>query len=269
MDRPNTFLTTPISILIGSLLISISILMHGGIIKITAKTAPAVAGVTASAQPAAQQPAQPTPATLSDIKNVFAKSAIKFGNADQKLVVIEVADPSCPYCHIAAGKNPELNKQAGSQFTLVSDGGSYLAPVPEIKKLLDEGKAAFAWIYSPGHGNGEMGTKAMYCAFEQNKFWEVHDLLMTSKGYDQINNTVKNDKSKAGELAAFLATVSDQTSMKACLESGKYDNRLAQDISLAQGIGISGTPGFYFNATPFKGAYSYKDMESAVKSALN
>ncbi len=266
MDRPNSFLTTPVSILLGSSIIAISILMHGGIVKIGAKT---TAQPVASAQPSAQQPAEPPAATLDDVKNVFSKSAIKFGDVNSKLIVVEVADPSCPYCHIAAGKNPELNKQAGSQFTLVADGGTYIAPVPEVAKLVKEGKASFAWIYTPGHGNGEMGTKAMYCAFEQNKFWEVHDLLMTSKGYDLLNNTIKNDKAKSGELADFLQPVFDQAGMKACLESDKYDNRLKEDTSLAAGIGITGTPGFYFNNTPFRGAYSYKDMESVVKSALN
>lgn len=266
MDHPKSFLTTPVSVLLGSFIIAIAILIHGGIIKLGPKTT--AVQPAASAQPNAQQPTQPA-ATLADVKNAFTKSAIKFGDANRKLIVVEVADPSCPYCHIAAGKNPELNKQAGSQFTLVSDGGTYVAPVIEIKKLLDEGKASFAWIYTSGHGNGEMGTKAMYCAFEQNKFWEVHDLLMTSKGYDLLNNTIKNDKAKSGELAAFLENVSDQTSLKVCLEGEKYDARLQEDTALATSLGITGTPGFYFNETAFRGAYSYKDMESAVQSALN
>jgi protein-disulfide isomerase len=108
----------------------------------------------------------------------------------------------------------------------------------------------------------------MYCAFEKEKFWEVHDLLMTNAGYDLLNNTVKNDKTKSAELAEFLAPVFDATQMKACLESGKYDNRISQDTQLASGIGISGTPGFYVNETNFAGAYSWKDMESAVNKAL-
>lgn len=268
MDRPNTFLTTPMAILLGSLVIAVAILMQGGVIKINPKVSggQAVAPV-ASPAPAQQAPQQPK-ATLVQVKDAFNKSLIKFGDSNKKLTIIEVADPSCPFCHIAAGKNPELNKQVGARFTLVSDGGSYVAPVPEIQKLVSEGKAAFAWIYTPGHGAGEMGTKAMYCAFEKGKFWEVHDLLMNSKGYDLLNNQVKNDKTKSGDIASFLQPVFDSVAMKQCLDSGKYDKRLQDDVSLAQSLGISGTPGFYLNDTSFSGAYSYKDMESVVKTAL-
>lgn len=267
MEKPQPFLSISNAIIIGSLMISISILLSGGIIKIGAKKPAAQAAAPAaspSAQPAAQQPT----VTLAQVKDVFAKSQIKFGDAGKKLVIVEAADPSCPYCHIAAGKNPELNKQAGSRFTLVSDGGTYVAPVPEFLKLVTEDKAAFAWVYTPGHGNGEMGTKALYCANEKGKFWEVHDLLMSSKGYDLLNNTVKNDKTKSSDLADFLKPVFDSASMKACLDSGKYDKRLQDDIALATSLGISGTPGFYLNEKLFAGAYNYTDMEPTVKSAL-
>ncbi|MCL4366328.1 thioredoxin domain-containing protein [Patescibacteria group bacterium] len=267
--KPQSFLTVPNAIIIGSLIISVSILIAGGVIKIgpkaTAKQADAPAPSPAAQQQAAQQPPA---ATLAQVKDVFTKSQIKFGDVNKKLIVVEAADPSCPFCQVAAGKNPELNKQIGSRFTLVSDGGSYVAPVPEIQKLVNDGKAAFAWIYTPGHGNGEMGTKALYCAFEKGKFWEVHDMLMNAQGYDLLNNKVKNDKSKSGDVAEFLQPVFDPTSMKQCLDSGKYDSRLTADISLAQSLGISGTPGFYFNTTQYISHNSYKDMESATKSAL-
>ncbi len=268
MDHPKSFLTIPKAIILGSVLISISILVSGGVIKIGSKTTGAkTAAAQPSAAPTQQAPQQPT-VTLDQVKNAFSKSLVKFGDQNSKLVIIEVADPSCPYCSAAAGKNPELNKQIGPQFKLVADGGNYIAPVPELAKLVKEGKAAFAWIYTPGHGNGEMGTKAFYCAFEKNKFWEAHDLLMSSSGYDLLNNKIKNDKTKSTDLADFLQSVVDPAFMKQCLDSGKYDSKLNDDVALATTLGITGTPGFYLNITPFLGAYNYKDMESAVKTAL-
>lgn len=271
MEKPQPFLSIPNAIIVGSLIISISILISGGIIKIGSRTTGTQANtatVSPSAQPAAQQASPQPTVTLAQVKEVFNKSQVKLGDVNGKLVVIEAADPSCPFCHVAAGKNPELNKQIGSRFTLVADGGTYVAPVPELKKLVDDGKAAFAWIYTPGHGNGEMGAKALYCANEKGKFWEVHDLLMSSKGYDLLNNQVKNDKTKSGDMADFLSGVFDSATMKTCLDSGKYDSRLTEDVALAQSLGISGTPGFYLNNKGFAGAYSYKDMESTVKTAL-
>ncbi len=249
------------SFLIGSLYTKVQYLEKG------AKPANVAGDATGTAQAQQQAPAKPS-VTLDQIKNVYKEAIVKFGDTGSKVLFVEVADPSCPYCQIAAGKNPELNKQAGERFTLVSNGGTYVPPVEEMKKLVDAGKAAFAWVYTPGHGNGEMGTKAMYCGFEKGKFWEVHDKLMTSEGYDLLNNTIKNDKTKSQELADFLKPVFDAGQMKSCLDSGKYEGQLSKDITLASGIGISGTPGFYVNTTNFAGAYSWTDMEPAVNQAL-
>ena len=215
-------------------------------------------------QPAAVKPA----VGMDQIRDAFDEAFIKFGDTNKKVVFIEVSDPSCPYCQIAGGKNGELNKEAGARFTLVADGGTYVAPVTEMRKLVDSGEAAFAMIYKNGHGAGEMAMKALYCAYEQGKFWEANDLIMSSAGYDLVNNTVKNDKTKSGVLADFLSSVVNKNDMKTCLDSGKYDNQLKADSSTATSIGVNGTPGFYVNETNFSGAYSYADMESVVKAAL-
>ncbi len=274
MERSNSFLTTPLAILLSSFVISVAILIHGGAIKLggTIPQTPSQVGqqqVTQQqpSQPAtaAAQPQAPTTVTLDTIKALFNSKNIVFGDKNSKNLLVEVADPSCPYCHVASGHNASLNKQMGSQFTLVSDGGSYIPPVPEMKKLVDSGKAAFVWIYTPGHGNGEMGTKALYCANEKGKFWEVHDKLMSSEGYDLLNTQVKNDKSKSQEVANFLSDVFNTADMKACLDSGKYDAKLTEDIATARSLGVNGTPGFYINTSNFAGAYSWKDMQSSVQ----
>ena len=213
------------------------------------------------------QPAQ-VEVTQDQLKTLFDNEVIKFGDKDSKLILVEVADPSCPYCHVAAGLNPELNAQVGDRFKLVSDGGTYLAPVPEIRKLVDEGKASFVYIYQNGHGNGEMGQKALYCAYDQEKFWEAQDLLMTNEGYNLLNNTVKNDKAQAQKLADFLKSAVNATELKSCLESGKYDERLVNEKALANSLGAGGTPAFFINTQVFSGAYSWSDMKSAADAAL-
>ena len=223
---------------------------------------------TEAGQQAAQQQPQQVAVTMDQIKALFSKDAVVFGKTNSKLLFVEVSDPSCPYCHIAAGKNPELNAQVGERFKMVADGGTYQAPVVEMKKLVDQGKAAMVWIYQNGHGNGEMASKALYCANEKGKYWEAHDLLMSAKGYDLINNTIKNDKTKSGELAAFLATAVNTSDMKTCLDSGKYDAKLQSDQALAGSLGVTGTPGFFVNTTNFAGAYSFADMKTAVDAAL-
>jgi len=220
---------------------------------------------TATAAPAA--PTQ-TAVTMDQVKQAFNKATIKIGDANKKLILLEIGDPSCPYCHVAGGKNSELNKQMGAQFLLKADGGTYVAPVIEMRKLVDSGKAAFAYIYTPGHNNGEMAMKAMYCAQEKGKFWQAHDLLMTNDGYNLQNTTVKNDKAQSQVVADFLKSAVNPTDMKKCLDSGKYDSVLTSEVALASSLGVSGTPGFFVNSTLFAGAYNWTDMQSAADAAL-
>jgi len=236
-------------------------------IKFLEQGAPSGGNTAAQAQQAAaggQQPAA-TQVTTQQLKDIFNKKVIKFGNANSKNLIVEFADPSCPYCHVAGGLNPELNNQIGPQFKLVADGGDYVAPVLEIKKLVDSGNAGFAWVFTPGHGNGEVGARALYCAYDEGKFWQAHDLLMTSKGYDLMNTTVKNDMSQVDKVIAFVAPAVNSSKFVSCMKNDTYKTRMGEETTLASSYGVQGTPGFFVNTTRFDGAYNWTDMKSAVK----
>jgi len=144
-----------------------------------------------------------------------------------------------------------------------------LPPVPQMKKMVEEGKAGMVMIYTSGHGNGEMGMLALYCAQDMGRFWQVHDMLYSKAGYSLLNDVVKNERAKSGVLAEFLKPAADSKQLQDCLDSGKYSNRLSADIKLASSLGVSGTPGFFVNEKLFAGAYSWKDMEPDVTKALN
>ncbi len=216
----------------------------------------------------AQQPAA-TNVTIDQIKGLWNKDLVKFGDASRKVLFVEIGDPSCPYCHAATGENHTIySALGGSSFKLVADGGSYVAPITEMRKLVDNNQASFVYVYYPGHGNGEMGMKAMYCANEKGKFWAAHDLLMSSSGYDLMNTTIKNDKTQSQALANFLKNAVDASFLKSCLDSGKYDARLASDMAVAGNLNVRGTPGFFVNATSYPGAYAWSDIKSTVDAAL-
>lgn len=217
-----------------------------------------------------QQPEQQPQTTISldTVKSLFKEGYIQFGNPSRKVLFVEISDPSCPFCHIAGGKNPELSKEVNSRFQYVTDGGTYTPPVTEIRKLVDENKASYVMVYGNGHGNGILATQAMYCAFENGKFWEVHDRLMTNDAYNLINNEVKNDKQNIPKLVDFLANEIDSTFLTDCLTSEKYAETLKRDEKIGPQLGFNGTPHFLVNTTIFAGAQDFKDMESAVKTAL-
>jgi len=256
----------PISLLLSAIVLSAGLFFGLNNIATSLKNGIMVGGTTTTTDPSQETAVN---VTLDQIKALFNDNNIAFGSPDNKVLFVEFGDPSCPYCHIAGGKNPELNKQVGAQFTLVADGGTYVAPVEEMRKLVDSGQASFVWLYTNGHGNGELATQAQYCAHEKGKFWEVHDLLMTNAGYNLINDTVRNDVANAGKLADFLKSAVDPSEMKSCLESGKYAGRIAEDQATGSSLGVRGTPNFFVNTMNYGGAYSYNDMKATVEAYLN
>jgi len=228
------------------------------------------ANTTANVQPTKVtiQPKK-SAASLDKIKEVFNKSVIKFGDPNSKVIFIEISDPSCPFCSAASGTNEIIYQTLRREaLKLTSIGGTYVAPVEEMKKLVDDGKASYALLYRNGHGSGEMGMKALYCAFELGKFWPVNDLIMNNDGYNLLNTTVKNDKNKVEDLVAFLKNVVDQNKLRLCLKSGKYDTRLQEDETLGNSLDLGGTPNFYVNNMLFEGAYSFTDIKPTVDSFL-
>jgi len=245
------------------LIVILNIFLTIKVFNLEKKIAPFVAQ-----QQAQQQAQQPKEIKIDDVKKLFTKGFIHFGDASKKLLFVEVSDPSCPFCHIAGGLNPQLAAQVGERFKYQSDGGSYIPPLPEIKKLVDQGKASFAFLYSNGHGNGILAAQALYCAYEKGKFWEVHDKLMTNEGYNLLNQQVTNDKTKIPDLVNFLANEIDSNFLTECLKSGKYENSLARDQQLSPSLGFQGTPHFLINTQMFQGAYSFSDMKPVVNKYL-
>lgn len=256
------------------------------------QTIAAGSGKTAGTQQPAAQP-QVVQINTQQLKDVFSKNVIKFGNANSRLLAIEVADPSCPFCHVAAGLSPNVSSQMdpAGRFKVVSQGGTYTAPVQEIQKLVDQGKASFAWIYSPGHGAGELATTVLYCAQDQGKFWPVHNKLMTDEGYGLMNNKpLKFDPSQVeaatykkvtdGDIANMVNFVANTGvnagQLKDCVMSRKYVTHLQDDVVIASSLGVRGTPGFFVNTTNFAGAFGWGDvipgttvsMKSLVDAAL-
>lgn len=252
-----------IALVVGSYLLGVYKTRTEYLEKASANTVAAVGQPAQAAQPT------PKPIDMAKVNSLVAdKSNLVFGNRDAKLKFIEFSDPSCPYCHVAAGLNPELSKQMNPRFVPVADGGSYQPPVVEIKKLVDAGKASLTWIYTPGHGNGELGTLALYCANEQGKFFEAHDKIMTNAGYTLMNEKIKNDRTKFGEIANFLKGSLDTAKLKSCLDSKKYEARISSDPQIASGFGYGATPTFFINDKAVEGASSWDEAFKTIVEPL-
>ena len=250
-EKYNTFF----AIIIGAFLI-------GGAIILTKSTPKNIA----PNQQAGQKAPSDAPIAADVYKTLIADDRIVLGNKTSKNVVIEISDPSCPFCHFASGKNPDLVKQSGRNDYLSTEfGGTYVAPVPEFEKLSKSGDIAYVYSYGNGHGNGRLAAEALYCAHARDGFWAVHDKLMSGPGYTMVNDTVKNDRTQSATLAKFLGNEIDETFMTECLSSAKYESRINRDIAENSKLQFAGTPHFVINGNIVRGAADFPSMKGFIK----
>ena len=84
------------------------------------------------------------PIDMAQVDALFAnESNLVFGGKMPRLNLLSSRTLSCPFCHVAAGLNPGIIQGGKSTICCsVAEGGTYVPPVLEMKKLIDAGEAA-------------------------------------------------------------------------------------------------------------------------------
>lgn len=247
-------LSPAISILIGSLMISLSILVAGGVIspqwlkpKIPNTTVQQGSSGTVSATPA------PKPVTVGNLPPM--------GDSSAKVTVIEFADYQCPFCGAVSGLQPD-SQVAKSLEQQIPGWQPYVPGI--INDYVKTGKVKFYYRDYAFLGQESFDSaNAARCANEQGKFWEYHDKLFASQGTEN-SGTFSKDKLKQFAADLSLNTVQFNN----CVDSNKYLQDVKNDTSDGQASGVNGTPGLFVNGTYIGGADSYSKVKAIIESAL-
>jgi protein-disulfide isomerase len=143
------------------------------------------------------------------------------GDKNAKVKVEEFSDFQCPYC-----------KQFATEVeaTLVKD-------------YVETGKILV--VFTPFSFLGEESVKAAeaaYCAADQGKFWEYHDLLFENQ---------KGENQGTFNRALFVQMANDLkldgTAFQSCIDNGKNAQKVKDNVTYGQGKGVNGTPYFLVN----------------------
>ncbi|MDR2338033.1 MAG: thioredoxin domain-containing protein [Deltaproteobacteria bacterium] len=173
---------------------------------------------------------------IANYKKYFSigNSPVK-GNKNAKVTVVEVSDFECPYC--SRGK----------------------AVIDEVLKAYPkEVKVVFKNLPLSFHQNAKPAALAALAAGEQKKFWEMHNLI--------FDNQRELSREKYLEFAKQLKL--DLKKFEKDMDGEKLAKQLDNDIEMAGKLGVQGTPGFFINGTPIRGALPFEAFKSIIDKEL-
>ncbi len=190
--------------------------------------------------------------TLAPKVNVDNGTLPILGDKNAKVQIVEFADYQCPYCE--------------QFFTNIE---------PQIiKNYVDTGKASFAFrnyaflderASNPNSTNAEStwSAEAADCANEQGRFWDFHDYLYSHQGPEDSGAFAKD---KLEGFAQVLGLNTDQ--FNSCLESDKYAQTVADDMTQGKKFGVTSTPTTFINGQAIVGALPDQIM-TAIEAAAS
>lgn len=253
MEKSNQLVSTPIAIIIGSILISLSILISGGAVKIKGFSAGSAIAPTATASNA-PQPAAATPENTGPVK-VSVDDDPMIGNKNAPVTLIEFSDYECPFC----------KRHFTQTYSLIK------------KDYIDSGKVKLVFRDLPLSFHDPMATTeaiAANCAREQGGdevYFKLHDKMFTETTSNGTGLTKDQLYKFSGELGL------NEANFKACLDSEKNKSEITKDIADAGQIGATGTPSFVVGKSSASGeiegklivgAQPYSAFQTEIDSLL-
>jgi len=170
------------------------------------------------------------------------------GDPNAPVTIIEYSDFQCPFCgRFARETEPLLIRdyvETGKVRLIYRTFGDWIGP------------------------ESLRAAEAAYCAGDQGKFWEFHDVLF----YNQHGeNQGAFSRERIDMMAQMLGL--DMDAFGKCLDSHKYRQQAMQDLKDGQAAGVKGTPSFLVIAPDgsqqfIEGAQPYPRFQEAIEAAL-
>ncbi|MDH3502637.1 MAG: DsbA family protein [Nitrosopumilus sp.] len=138
-----------------------------------------------------------------------------------------------------------------------------------FENYVDTGKANFVFVDLAFLGkDSPKAAQASYCAEDQGKYWQYHDILYNSQESEIDNGWAGPERLKAFAFSLGL----DMELFQSCLDTGKYSKRVQYNIDEAKKHGVKGTPGFFIvgpnDQQQIGGAQPYSVFKQVMDSMI-
>jgi protein-disulfide isomerase len=185
----------------------------------------------------------PIPRTQVDFNNV--------GDPNAPIKLAEYSDFQCPFCarfsHDTEQQLLDVYVATGKVYFTYHSVGEFIGP---------ESVAA---------------AQAAYCAGDQGKFWEYHDMVFANQNGENVGWF--SDR----RLAKFAETLGlDLNEFNSCFNNGKYADLVTKDYTDARDAGVQSTPTFILTYTAngqtvtrkLEGAQPISAFQQEIEAAL-
>lgn len=163
------------------------------------------------------------------------------GSATASVKIVEYSDFACASCR----KMVNFLKQAQVEF------GDQIAIQFKDFPL------------TPINPNAMIAAEAGQCAYQQNKFWEYHDLLFERQNqWTPERDPSKNFISYAEELKM------DSSKFSRCLSTHEQSQAVLADMATGQATNIYQTPTLFINGKEYTGVSTYESLTKEIKAKL-
>ena len=167
--------------------------------------------------------------------NVAADDPV-LGTANAPVTLVEFSDFQCPFC---------------------------ARVMPTLKKVKDTygDKVRIVWKDFPLtsiHPQAFKAAEAGQCAREQGKFWELHDRMFANQQQLQPEALKEHAAAIGLDLAKF----------NACFDASKYGERVQQQMSAGNQLGVQSTPSIFINGRLVSGAQPYEVFTAIIDEEL-
>ena len=187
------------------------------------------------------QGAGESPATPGPDQTIPSASARIRGPEGATLKLVEFGDYQCPSCRFYHGIVTELFERFPDQLALEF----HHFPLASI------------------HPNSVFAAVAAESAGEQNRFWEMHDLLFANQ--DLWANS-PNPESLIISFASQLGL--DQDLFMRSLRSNEIESRVLRDVNRARELRIDAVPAFFLDGRPVPLPPTVEEFERLIHTAL-
>ncbi|MDP4008007.1 MAG: DsbA family protein [Candidatus Peregrinibacteria bacterium] len=165
------------------------------------------------------------------------------GDLNAPVTIIEFSDFQCPVCE-------QFHRETGKKIK---------------EQYIDTGKVKLVYRDFPIYNIHEYAisaAKAGECAYEQGKFWEMHNYLFENQ-YSWQNADVKTILTNA---AGKLGINTEQFAI--CFDADSTLEKIGFDFYTGKSLKVNGTPTFFINGKMVVGFRNFTEMSELIEAEL-